>query len=440
MDLILSQNFDKTVKGIKFACFLLKMGTIMLIDLLKNTKATANKTQKTDLSDDTFSNLLNSLMGNSDEVKSNLPNFAGVINSESDILNKFKSSKSELSDFLSKFKSLDEFKSAKNIDELINIAQNRGLNVKNISLSTIKEVDAIREVLQTQNINQNTAQNIETKINRVSTEEKFAILDSLQKDIKQPTKEQISQITPAKDDKNIKQVGEKNDKSDKKVSKESALSELLKNIESKIRADLKQNEPFSEALKAEIKTVENSNTILSPLIPREVTNDNHILVDNTKSQIDVKSVENIKKESEVVALSKDSIEQKIRDSKETVKKFVTDLKEKIDIYKPPIMKFVMELSPSNLGDVDVTILSRGNSLVLNLNSNPNAMQLFMQNSMEFKNSLINMGFADVSMNFNSNQNGGGSNQHQERAFREYVANSEFEEEIESLEVVIPQYI
>jgi len=129
-------------------------------------------------------------------------------------------------------------------------------------------------------------------------------------------------------------------------------------------------------------------------------------------------------------------------TKETFNNFANDLKEKIEQYKPPIMKVQMALNPKNLGEVEVTILNRGNSLHVNITSNTNTMSLFTQNQAEFKNSLVNMGFTNLEMNFsdqresNKEQNKkGSSNKNFEEGF-----DIENIQENTSLELVLPRYI
>lgn len=85
--------------------------------------------------------------------------------------------------------------------------------------------------------------------------------------------------------------------------------------------------------------------------------------------------------------------------RETFTRFVQDLKEQIQHYKPPITRFNITLNPSNLGEVEVTLIQRGSNLHINFNSNTTAMNLFIQNQAEFKNSLVNMGFTGLEMNF-----------------------------------------
>lgn len=85
--------------------------------------------------------------------------------------------------------------------------------------------------------------------------------------------------------------------------------------------------------------------------------------------------------------------------KETFTRFAQDFKEQMQNYKAPITRFNITLNPSHLGEVEVTLIQRGSNLHINFNSNTSAMNLFIQNQAEFKNSLVNMGFTGLEMNF-----------------------------------------
>lgn len=85
--------------------------------------------------------------------------------------------------------------------------------------------------------------------------------------------------------------------------------------------------------------------------------------------------------------------------KETFRNFAQDFKEQMQAYKPPITRFNITLNPSNLGEVEVTLVQRGQNLHINFNTNTSTMNLFIQNQAEFKNSLVNMGFTGLEMNF-----------------------------------------
>lgn len=85
--------------------------------------------------------------------------------------------------------------------------------------------------------------------------------------------------------------------------------------------------------------------------------------------------------------------------KETFRNFAQDFKEQMQAYKPPITRFNITLNPSNLGEVEVTLVQRGQNLHISFNTNTSTMNLFIQNQAEFKNSLVNMGFTGLEMNF-----------------------------------------
>ena len=114
----------------------------------------------------------------------------------------------------------------------------------------------------------------------------------------------------------------------------------------------------------------------------------------------------------------------------SLNQFANDLREKIGNYKSPIMKLQMALNPKNLGEVEVTLLNRGNNLHVNITSNTNAMSLFTQNQAEFKNSLVNMGFTNLEMNFSDQ---GKSNQQQNQQQNQHNFES-------TVELIVPQYI
>ncbi|EOW9629619.1 flagellar hook-length control protein FliK [Campylobacter jejuni] len=128
--------------------------------------------------------------------------------------------------------------------------------------------------------------------------------------------------------------------------------------------------------------------------------------------------------------------------KETLQYFSQDLKEAVDQYKAPITKLSITLNPSNLGEVEVTLIQRGNNLHINFNSNANAMNLFIQNQAEFKNSLVNMGFTGLEMNF-SDQGKREQNQNQGKNRSGYgfkdALDGKNESEKVNLELVLAKY-
>jgi hypothetical protein len=134
-----------------------------------------------------------------------------------------------------------------------------------------------------------------------------------------------------------------------------------------------------------------------------------------------------------------SIKSDHNDIKKTFNTFAQEFKEKVESYKPPLMKIKMQLSPEKLGDVDVTLINRGNNLHVNINSSPSTIALFAQNQAEFKNSLINMGFTGLQMNFGENRDNQRGQQHKNEN-KQSRPDTEEANEIDGFEMTVPQYI
>ncbi|MCH5323188.1 MAG: flagellar hook-length control protein FliK [Helicobacter sp.] len=108
------------------------------------------------------------------------------------------------------------------------------------------------------------------------------------------------------------------------------------------------------------------------------------------------------------------------ETRNTLIHFSDKLKDALQNYRPPITQLSLELNPENLGSVELTITKRGERVHLQIGSNVQALQLFMQNAQEFKTQLNNAGFQDITMDFkdtsgNSLAGGfGDSNPHQQQ--------------------------
>ncbi|WP_291950168.1 flagellar hook-length control protein FliK [Campylobacter sp.] len=127
--------------------------------------------------------------------------------------------------------------------------------------------------------------------------------------------------------------------------------------------------------------------------------------------------------------------------KETFNDFAQEFKEKIESYKAPITRFNITLNPNNLGEVEVTLIQRGTNLNISFNSNQNTLNLFIQHQAEFKNSLVNMGFTNLEMNFSEQERKDQNNQQkQNKNKKETKVNLENEiQERPSLEMVLAKY-
>lgn len=139
-------------------------------------------------------------------------------------------------------------------------------------------------------------------------------------------------------------------------------------------------------------------------------------------------------------------------AKETIRNFTHTLKEEVQNYKPPLTKLSIELNPENLGSVELTITQRGQNLLVQVTSNPQAIQLFMNNTTEFRQQLSNVGFSDVAMSF-SDSSGSGSgfngqnhsgheqkgNENSLYAYKTNALGIEEESLSSKMEIILPKY-
>lgn len=136
------------------------------------------------------------------------------------------------------------------------------------------------------------------------------------------------------------------------------------------------------------------------------------------------------------ALNKANAHEKAVPLKQTLNHFANDLYEAAKEYKAPISRLNISLNPHNLGEVEVTLIQRGNNLHVSFASNSNTMQLFLANQAEFKSSLVNMGFGELQMSFSEKKDEGSQ---QEKGNQPSKGKKEDESEKSTLELEIAKY-
>jgi flagellar hook-length control protein FliK len=148
----------------------------------------------------------------------------------------------------------------------------------------------------------------------------------------------------------------------------------------------------------------------------------------------------------------DSIEVKSKEAQQSMRLFASDLKEAVQEYKPPFTRLTMKLNPEKLGEVEVTLVQRGNNVHVNIQStNANSVAFLAHNATELKAQLAHQGITNATMNFmsggeNQQQSNAQQQQHQQEqrqnAFRSYESFEELtlnEEQLSALEIIIPHY-
>lgn len=153
-----------------------------------------------------------------------------------------------------------------------------------------------------------------------------------------------------------------------------------------------------------------------------------------------------------VSTKSESLELKISEAKQMIKYLSSDVKTAIDEYRSPFSRIKLQLNPQKLGELDLTIVQRGNNLHVNMSANNAAINTLALHANELRTQLTNNGINNASLHFSSNTDGGNSQdsnaqqqqqQQNSRGHKEYsyVANEETNEELaNSLEIVVPRYI
>ena len=355
---------------------------------------------------------------------------------------------SNLNKFLAIEKNIQELKGAKNLEDLLNLSEKFNLGLSKIKItkdgvealkSEFKNLNSkgffnnIQPINNAININSLTKKDIESTILKLENSDKN-ILSKLMLgqsvDINKDSKN-----TNLNDDEPKIQV-----KSEPKIDLKSDLKpEPKTDISNKTQSISSVDDYLANIMQKAIKeSSEQSSKSLNESL--------NISSSSSETTSD-KGSENFDNQNGSNQATKDIINMATLDSKEpkahlrqVFDNFATQLQEKISEYKPPITRFHLTLNPGNLGEVEVTLINRGSNLHINFNSNTQTMQLFMQHQAEFKASLVNMGFSELSMNFSDNANKEQNQNQGKRAKFNLEANEEeINQEETILEVILPKY-
>ncbi|HEH5341957.1 TPA: flagellar hook-length control protein FliK [Campylobacter coli] len=451
----------------------------------------------------------------------------------------------QLSQLVKTEANFNALKSASNLSELLNIAKDLGLNVKNIKVDRLLDLKAtfpnldkadffkgavnnvFKEIINNKisNVSKNLNHNLQNTTHTTSTHSTQKTNSKDSGSLLSQTLKNLDSILSSKESKH-----EKNDKVKSKIKEDAADAkntlknikndEFAKNLTEELNIKDKENKDLNKDFNKELnknqgdmqgqnKNLKNNNQNLNldKNLNKEIVKDTQNLVSNltqkdfnlnkepknNKENKDIKqnffdqklNFENLNKtqvvqnkennanfnnntnketftqeqtkthSENIDKNSLDELNSLVKDlnkvtqnnarnitPKETLQYFSQDLKEAVDQYKAPITKLSINLNPNNLGEVEVTLIQRGNNLHINFNSNANAMNLFIQNQAEFKNSLVNMGFTGLEMNF-SDQGKREQNQNQGKNRSGYgfkdALDGKNESEKVNLELVLAKY-
>lgn len=302
----------------------------------------------------------------------------------------------------------------KKLSDLIKKADELALNLQSIKYTKMGENKGVFPLDSAkQNLGENKAQNLAQKPENEAKVQANPALDSAPK--------QDFALDSAKNENMPKKIDEKSAESKNIEVKNEAKKEALqiKNSEAK-NNDLKSAESKSAEPKNEPKQVE-SNSAESPLKSALETENSDIKPINLKAQ----NIAESKKETPLESI-KDSVKDakdtpkptqenapltdaqgaskianKIFDARESMRHFAYALKQEIQNHKPPLSKITIELQPANLGSVEVSIISQGKNIQIQLHSNQQTLNLFIQNQSDLRSALSQIGYENVAMSFNN---------------------------------------
>jgi flagellar hook-length control protein fliK len=348
-------------------------------------------------------------------------------------VSKFPNFSDKIANFLSVPENVEELSNVKSVSDLIDLAKKFDLGLENIEISN-EDVPKLNEMFK--NLGK------QEFFTLIKTEDKPFYLKELKNEVEQTIiKNEPKEVV--KLDTLLKEV----------VNPVSEVKNLVKeepkkldDSEVKLDDEIVDVEPDEQPKEPKVKVnlheqkAQKAPTLESLLFPEREQQKNENFESKETFNSDNKSELN-QMVKDIASSAKHQLQTKA-EIKETLSNFSSTLKEQVQNYKAPITRFNITLNPLNLGEVEITMVNRGNNLHVNFNSTTATMNLFLQNQAEFKNSLVNMGFTELEMNFSD------QNQRQdkrEQAKNKYSSNQSDESENAQaeqslLELVIPRYI
>ena len=348
-------------------------------------------------------------------------------------VSKFPNFSDKIANFLSVPQNVEELSNVKSVSDLIDLAKKFDLGLENIEISN-EDVPKLNEMFK--NLGK------QEFFTPIKTEDKPFYLKELKNEVEQTIiKNEPKEVV--KLDTLLKEVVTNPTSEVKNLVKEEPKK--LDDSEVKLDDEIVDVEPKEQPKEPKVKVnlheqkVQKAPTLESLLFPEreqmsEAEPSEETFSSDNKSELNqmVKDIANS---------AKHQLQTKA-EIKETLSNFSSTLKEQVQNYKAPITRFNITLNPLNLGEVEITMVNRGNNLHVNFSSTTATMNLFLQNQAEFKNSLVNMGFTELEMNF-SDQNQ--RQEKREQTKNKYSSNQSDESENAQaeqslLELVIPRYI
>jgi len=310
-----------------------------------------------------------------------------------------------------------DFKEIKSLNDLIKVSKKYNLNLLKIALSKEEPYNPFK-IVKTSNLPFSTITIVNLK-NRKSINNSFHALHNSFNNSSNLIKEKKEEFT-AKIQNNKTQNNKNNIKNDF-LDTEEILKELINKQTNTNSLEKHTNKAINS---------HKQNSLFDIIIAKAFSTDKNIKEEKKESSNNKYS--NYSTIINTINHSTNNSNISIS-HKETIHHFTNSLKDSINEYKPPITKLSLELHPKELGKVEITLKQRGDELHVQINSNnQNTINFFSLNQQELKNSLVNMGFTNINMNFNSsNEN---KKQHQDHKPTTNTKKIDNEEELPLIEL------
>ena len=365
-------------------------------------------------------------------------------------ISKFPNFENRLAKALSSETTLNELRGAKNLNELIEIANKLNLGLENIEV-TQAQADELGEKFPSL-AKKDFFESVAPKKNFAFSELKNKVEETINASEPEPKDTLNKLLAAVQEEQNKAQPKDANAKAQDAqnlAQNSKIIKEAVKNKDEK-EANLKDEKPnFKAESELNLTAAKSEKSVLGQ-DSKKINLQNLLFPEreSAEEQVLTEPQSEGSENSELNAMVKDVISnakaqtRNFQAVRETFDNFSSNLKEQVAAYKSPFMRFNITLNPLNLGEVEITMVNRGNNLHINFSSNTQTMNLFLQNQAEFKNSLVNMGFTELEMNF-SDQNQQKKEQGQ-KSYKGSKFNADGTEQVEAaaprLELVVPRYV
>ena len=365
-------------------------------------------------------------------------------------ISKFPNFENRLAKALSSETTLNELRGAKNLNELIEIANKLKLGLENIEV-TQEQADELGEKFPSL-AKKDFFEPVTPKKNFVFSELKNKVEEAINANEPEPKDTLNKLLAAVQEEQNKAQPKDANTKAqdaqnltqNSKIIKEAVKNEDEKEVNLKdekpsLKAESELNLTAAKSEKSGLGQDSKKINLQNLLFPERESAEEEVL---TEPQSDGSENSGLNAMVKDVISNAKAQSRNFQAVRETFDNFSSNLKEQVAAYKSPFMRFNITLNPLNLGEVEITMVNRGNNLHINFSSNTQTMNLFLQNQAEFKNSLVNMGFTELEMNF-SDQNQQKKEQGQ-KSYKGSKFNADGTEQVEAaaprLELVVPRYV